>query len=756
MAELTIGDKTVTVDDSFRDLSPEQQQAAVEEIARSIGASGKEGPGVIEDVAKTTPAGLARGTAGLLGMPADAINMVDSAWQWLVSKGLEKTGVWTPEQAQKARQPLPGIEDRSTRAGMPTSKLLVDATEKAIGPLYKPQTTVGEYVNTAAEFAPSAIMTAGTIPQRVAQTFVPVFTSETAGQVARQVAPEWEGTARVAGALTGAVGTAVAQVPRGANVVMRDAVQGATEAEIEAAYQLMDDAANLPGGGVTLTLNDALNQVTNGRMTRLQQLDRVVTNSGGPGAETMAGVYSQRPGQVRATGQAQLDNLAPNPYAADQAAQRGQTAAQGAIQDVRAERSAATRPYYEAASRDTVPTPDVEAVIRRLDEVIANAPTPELGEAARQLRGQLILNPATPGTPAARVPVTDPRTGRIIRYDTTPATPGTPEVPRTNVGELDQVYGQARDDFMGPPVLGETGSAARARNAAGQAIGPLNLSLEAASPSLRQGRAVHQQMTNDVVLPAEQGPLGRINNIDPGAENASARMGEQLAAPGVDRYHDVVAQSVQRLSRRDPRAAETLARDYVGDVLNQATRDLQGGANVYGGAKFFQRIAGDEASLRNLEAMVSNLPNGAQRWAGFHRFLDVVQATSYKAQKGSDTAFNQAIQQQMREGGAVAGALEGGAGAAAGAVFGGGGGSAAGGLMGIRRALSDRLMRWRMDRSSDQVAWMLTSREAAPILRQLANAPAGGRRAATLALRLTYLGERELQRPEQTPVPQPR
>lgn len=750
--EIEHGGKTYEVD------APDMN-AALSGFQGFTGGTKPEGPGALEDVARTAPGALYKGAMDVVGAPADIMNAVDQGWQWLVSKGLEKTGVWSPEQAEKARQPLPGIEDRSTRMGLPTSKLLVDATEKAAGPFYTPQTTEGEFAGAAMRSLPSMALGQGTMLQRLGQALVPAMTAETAGQVAERVAPEWEGTARLAGGVMGAFGTAAMQMPRGANVVAQDAVQGVQPHELNAAYQLIDDAARLPGGGVQLTLNDALNQVTGGRMTRLQQLDRVVTNSGGPGADRMAQVYSQRADQVQATGQAQLNRLAPAPYLPEQAAQRGVDAAEGALATVRRERSDITRPFYQNAARDTVPAADVQTVIAQLDTMIAQAPTPELAEAARQLRGQLIETPAVAGTPATRTPVTDPRTGQIIRYQSTPAVPGTPEVPRTNVGDLDRIYGQARDDFTGPRGLNETGSEARARQAAGQAIDPLNQSLQSASPNLQQGRAAHQQVTNNLVRPVEQGPIGRIAEMDPGTQGASAQMGRELAAPGADRYHGVVQQAVRRMVREDPRAAETLARDYVGDVLNQSTRDLQGGANVYGGANFFKQIAGDGASMRNLEAMVTQLPQGQQRWQGFQRFLDVMQATGYKAPKGSDTAFNIAIERQMSQPGVVAGAVEAGAGAVAGAAIGGGAGSAAGTVAATKRALSDRLAQFRMANGGDQVAWMLTSPEAAPLLRQLANAPAGGNRAIGLALRLSYVSERSLNQGPQAepgPIPQAR
>lgn len=56
MATLTIGNKSVTVDDSFRTMSPEQQNAAVEEIAKSIGVSQQAAPqGIIPGWTPGTP-----------------------------------------------------------------------------------------------------------------------------------------------------------------------------------------------------------------------------------------------------------------------------------------------------------------------------------------------------------------------------------------------------------------------------------------------------------------------------------------------------------------------------------------------------------------------------------------------------------------------------------------------------------------------------------------------------------------------------
>jgi hypothetical protein len=156
-----------------------------------------------EDVAKSAGSGLAKGVVALPGLPADAMNLADHGWQWLVSKGLEKAGVWTPEQAEKARQPLPGLEDGPTRGILPTGQGMIRAAEKAGVPFHEPQTTAGEYAHTIGEFAPGALLAPGSLVRRGALTLSSALGSETAGQAAEKFAPEYEPYARFGGAILG-------------------------------------------------------------------------------------------------------------------------------------------------------------------------------------------------------------------------------------------------------------------------------------------------------------------------------------------------------------------------------------------------------------------------------------------------------------------------------------------------------------------------------------------------------------------------
>lgn len=680
-------------------------------------------PTVSQDLARTVPTAVAGGVAAWLGGPADLVNLAGSGLQWAEQK---LTGETDAEYAQR-------VAERRTRAVLPPemldqlgSRSVTRAIEKHVtGPLYQPQTAPGEYLKTAGEFAPNALGGPAGWLRAGARVGVPAVVSETAGQATKGTAAEpW---ARAVGAVAGGGATAIAQRPRGARAVTSQALgtAGVTDQEIARAGQLIDDAGR---SGITLTWDEALNQVTHGRATRLSQLRRVAENS--EGGAPLARIAAERPDQLRASGTAQIDTVAPNPYPADRAAQAGQEAAQGAIQELRTRGQARVGPFYERAADDAVPADRVQAAIASIDDLIARQPNPTVTQGLRDLRAQLIEAPAQPGlpgTPATRTPVLGPN-GQVVRYESTPAIPPTlptPEVPRTSVGELDRVYRSNRDIHTGPPVVGETGTERAARRVTLQGLEEINTPLVAASDDLAAGRTLHSRWAERVVTPAEQGPLGRVAGIDPASPGASAKQGAALAGVGEsDRYAGVVQQAVRRMVRQDPRAAETMARDYIADVFNRAVGDLSTGANQYGAAGFRAALVGDPASMNNLRAMVTQLPQGQARWAGFQRFLDVAEATGYRPVKGSDTAFNQAVQAELKSArGPIGAAIE----------------EASKGGLGLKQAVTDMWARYRLGQNTGELARMLTDPQAAPLLRALARAPVNSTKAQAITLRLGIL-----------------
>jgi hypothetical protein len=178
MAMLNIEGRTVNVDDSFLKLSPEQQNATVDEIASSLKAKPSEGSS-FGGVARSLGTGLAEGAIGLAGLPGDLSN--------LLAKG---TG-------------------QSYETVLPTSGSIQKRIEKYTGEFYKPQGTAEEIASKVGLFAPAAIGGPETIGARLlTRAVAPAIASEAAGKLT-------EGTvaqpyAEFAGALAGGVSSSLA------------------------------------------------------------------------------------------------------------------------------------------------------------------------------------------------------------------------------------------------------------------------------------------------------------------------------------------------------------------------------------------------------------------------------------------------------------------------------------------------------------------------------------------------------------------
>lgn len=166
---------------------PSQPFAAVSDTPPSVGA----------DIAKSAGIGLAKGALGLAGISGDARTLGSN----LVSKGAGALGYdLSPDTVGSALKFVPGL-------GGPTSSQLTSATENLTGPLYQPKTTAGEYAQTAGEFAPALIGGPESLASKaLTRVAIPALTSETAGQIAHQVAPATEPYVRAATALVGGIG----------------------------------------------------------------------------------------------------------------------------------------------------------------------------------------------------------------------------------------------------------------------------------------------------------------------------------------------------------------------------------------------------------------------------------------------------------------------------------------------------------------------------------------------------------------------
>ena len=281
-----------------------------------------------------------------------------------------------------------------------------------------------------------------------------------------------------------------------------------------------------------------------------------------------------------------------------------------------------------------------------------------------------------------------------------------------------------------------------------------NVSAEALRASMREHAEVLDQMpalrdrlsalvqAREGMVRIEASPLGRIAKR-PDVKTAIEAL---FPADPLANSQAEIGSAVTALARNNPRAARDMVRIYMEGVFNEATQEVRGVARQYGGAGFASAVRGNGQQRHNLEAAIRALPEGETLWTSLDRMMTALEATGYRPQKGSDTAFNQALQARLKQGAGTVGQAvsEVVSGAAAGATVGGPKGALGGAVVGLRRGGREVLQERRVRKDSEAVARILTDPKAIPMLRSLANQEPGSRGAAMLTTKLIGLGERGL------------
>jgi hypothetical protein len=229
-----------------------------------------------------------------------------------------------------------------------------------------------------------------------------------------------------------------------------------------------------------------------------------------------------------------------------------------------------------------------------------------------------------------------------------------------------------------------------------------------------------------------QGPLGKIADKSTETRQAISALFPTNPLPG---SAGEISDAVSALAKKNPMAARQLVRAHVESVFNESTQALQGGANQFGGAGFVATLKGNPQQAENLSAAVRGVA-GPDAAKGFDTFLDVVSATGQRQRIGSQTAFNQEMQDVLRRGGAI--------GEAANAV------ATAGVKLPAR--IKDAYEQWRLGKNTEQIARLITDPNALPLFRRLAQEAPGSSRAQAMAARLTSMATQASQAAD-NPVP---
>lgn len=620
-------------------------------------------PSVSEDILKTIPAGLARGAIATATMPREIIDTV-SGW-------LEKAGMH-PDAIKGVRTALSIVNPMGDLA--PTNdELKKDVEQNITGELYTPKTTPGKYANTVAEFVPGSLGPGGPIKNFIKFAAIPGIVSEAAGQVTKGT--NLEPWARAAGAVTPATAAALLTRPSVAGAV-NQFTRGATPQHIQQAEALFAEAQQL---GMSISRAEALQAVTNGA-TGIADLQRVLEGQG-----AMKEFFAPRPQQNTQAFTNVIDEIQPMPT--QRPSTIGPAAAETSgeiISDVRGAINRATKPYYQAAA---------QAYLSPADMAYIRKNVPGFDEAAAAIRN-------------------NPQLNRYVE-----------NLPDNSVGFLNEVkiyLDQAGTNAAGPMnaqrnqqvAAGYTRDAQTVKQAAIDATGGVGGAYDIALQAQAQARRKYLD-------PLLQGPLGRLAKEDLPTKKAVEALFPTNPLPNSAAE---IAEAVTALANRRPYVARDLVRAHLESTFNEATQNLVGGQNQFGGAKFAATLRGNDQQAANLEAAIRSLDprSGDRIWNGVDRFLTILEAQGTRQRPGSMTAFNQELLSDLR-GGTGLGNI------AKGSI-----------VTQVPKKLTETWERWRLGKNVDELARLLTDPRAAREFERLASAPVAQQ--VPLLSRLTFLG----------------
>lgn len=641
--------------------------------------------GVAEDVAKSGASGLARGVIGLVGLPGTVAQLARTGADALADQTVGRAVNYAKTGSFTAPSPAPTEEliRQNRLAGFVpdpgrviSGEAITDAAATvAPGIKYQPQTVAGEYARTVGEFAPG-LLSPGSMAQKiVGGVLAPALLSETAGQATKGTA--FEPYARAAGAVVGGVGANLAMRPNTAQKAVAASMGGVDDATMVRAGQIMNEAQ---ARGVALTWPEAVAQASNGGGRGLTNLQRVVEGSQG-GGDIMGGFMAQRPGQIEAAARREFSGIAPQSQAPSTLGPAVGEAAESRINDVRGAINAATDPLYSAAEKVRLSPQDM-ARVRAL---------PGYKEAADTVRN----------------------TPQLARY--------VQGLPEDSVGFLNEVKKQL--DTSAKASASPVNVQQNMQVSAGYGLDAdaVRQAGEAASSAYAKALAVQEAARKQFLEPLLQGPLGRIADKSIETRQAISALFPTNPLPG---GAGEISDAVSALAKKNPMAARQLVRAHVESVFNESTQALQSGANQFGGAGFVATLKGNPQQAENLSAAVRGVA-GPDAAKGFDTFLDVVAATGQRQRIGSQTAFNQEMQDVLRRGGAIGEAAN----------------IAATGGIKLPGKIKDAYEQWRLGKNTEQIARLITDPNALPLFRRLAQEAPGSSRAQAMVARLTAMAQ---------------
>jgi hypothetical protein len=387
------------------------------------------------------------------------------------------------------------------------------------------------------------------------------------------------------------------------STIVNDAIKGMNPQQLQAADALVKLSYQK---GSPITGAEAIAQVMGGN--RLTSTQRFVEQQPlGNSAQVMADFLRKRPeGNVKMA-ERTIGGVSPL-QALEETPVRLQQAAEKTIAGAEKMRTQASAPFYTEAGKLAIPKDELSGYL------------------------------------------SDPRIRGAVDKVRSVDTYGVKNIPENDMRVLIAAK-QSLDDDYASQMNAMTGAQKNAGAVTYAARDKLDKFLISKSPVYKEGRDIYRQVTTDVVNPLQSSRVGQLAEPIKSSEQGIRAQSDILMpkSPRATSPSDIT-KTVEILRKQDPMVAQDWTRQNLQGIFKETTKDLTGGQNQFGGAKFAATVAGNKQQKDNLRALVTS-SSGMQAWKGFEDMLDVLQAQGQRLTANSATPFNQLIAQEMGSGG---------------------------------------------------------------------------------------------------------
>jgi hypothetical protein len=529
--------------------------------------------------------------------------------------------------------------------------------------IYQPKTDIGQALETGGEFmlggwpsratrmaplwADKGIGYAGDVVSNVA---LPAIGSEIGGALTEGT--DGETLARLFGGFTGAgVGAFTRGLGNPVESIVRRSTRDMTPEQWQRSLETSDLARTMP---IKPTGPEIISQATNGG-SPLTNVQRYVEGDVIHGGRVMGPFMADRPRQFEAANEQIMDRLGipQSPRPTTLGAEAGE-AGKLAIGNVMEQRTAASAPDYAAANPQLMPEADVRAIIANMDAEIAADTTGTLQHSLGELRTRLRTAEAVPAVPPAPTGILDHRGNPIMDQ-------GTPEVPEQfalDIQNMDRARMRLRDTQDTIATSSDPNRAAFEGESGARLthyLNQFNQLMRRNSNSFSAAQDAYQTNTTHMVDPIVNGPVGKVANAGGDTRAAGDAAWPSNPLPGVAPEISDAITRMQNVDpqRVDPQTIPQLLRNVWEDRFGTAMEPTQQGNRQFGGAKFFNTIAGTQGKRDVLHAVLGALPTGQAGLPFVNDILSLMQTTGHRRPVGSATEFNKSLSDELAADGKV-------------------------------------------------------------------------------------------------------